>query len=88
MLGGRFPVPRHCDDISFLLFAKLNSGVYEFWRVSFDGKQSESLGLTIKGIDHLNARPDGKQLAFTGGESTQEIWVMENFLPKESGVKK
>jgi Tol biopolymer transport system component len=75
-------------DGRFLLFAKVNKGVYEFWRVSIDGKQSESLGLTMKGVDHLNVRPDGKQLAFTGGESSQEIWVMENFLPKEGGVKK
>jgi len=75
-------------DGRFLLFTKPNKDVTELWRVSIDGKQSESLGLAMKLLTHLNVRSDGKQLAFTGGESSQEIWVMENFLPKEGGAKK
>ena len=75
-------------DGRFLLFTKPNKDVTELWRVSIDGKQSESLGLAMKLLTHLNVRSDGKQLAFTGGESSQEIWVMENFLAKEDGEKK
>jgi len=75
-------------DGRFLLFTKPNKDVTELWRVSIDGKQSESLGLAMKLLEHLNVRSDGKQLAFTGGEFSQEIWVMENFLPKEGGMKK
>jgi len=75
-------------DGRFLLFTKPNKDVSELWRVSIDGKQAESVGVTMRALTHLNIHPDGKQIAFTGGEFNQEIWVMENFLPKEGGVKK
>ena len=80
--------PAWTRDGRFLLFTKQNKDVFELWRVSVDGKQSEFLGLTMKLLTQLNVRSDGKQLAFTGGEFKQEIWVMENFLAKEAGVKK
>ena len=73
-------------DGRFLLFTKQNKDVYELWRAAINGKQAKSLGLAMTGIKHLNVRPDGKQIAFTGQEGHQEIWVMENF-PTEAGIK-
>jgi Tol biopolymer transport system component len=59
---------------------------WELWRIAVEGGKPEKMGLQKSwGIIHLTVRPDGRQLAFAnrGGASTDsEIWVMENFLPK------
>jgi len=38
-------------------------------------------------MQSLTAHPDGRRIAFSSGGSvkkTVEVWVMENFLPKET----
>ncbi|MDA1094774.1 MAG: hypothetical protein O3A25_16105 [Acidobacteria bacterium] len=52
------------------------------WRVPAAGGQAQRLGLrTVTSGTTLSIHPDGRRIAFTGGEQVQEIWVMENFLP-------
>ena len=36
----------------------------------------------LNGLRNLRFHPDGKQIAFTAGSYSAEVWVMENFLPK------
>lgn len=55
----------------------------EVWRLSVETGKAEKLGLSIQGLSQLTVHPDGKQVAFSSGESKNEIWVMENLLPKE-----
>ncbi len=66
-------------DGTHLLFA---SGS-ELWRIPAEGGQPQRLGLkTLFAHPTLSVHPDGRRIAFTGGEQKHEIWVLENFLPE------
>jgi len=60
----------------------------ELWMIPAEGGEARNLGLTIDRILNLSIHPDGKRIAFTSGEPGAEVWVMENFLPKEKKSKK
>ena len=65
--------------------------ITELWRVSVESGEAQNLGLTAARIWQLSAHPDGRQIAFDSfGSSMQmsELWVMENFLPKEKFQEK
>jgi Tol biopolymer transport system component len=49
-------------------------------RVS-DG-QAQETGVVMDNIQYLRPHPDGQQIAFTAGLQMNEVWAMENFLPK------
>lgn len=55
---------------------------HELWRISVSTGEAQPFGLAMKRMGNLALHPDGKRLAFTGGEQKFEVWVMENFLPK------
>jgi Tol biopolymer transport system component len=55
------------------------------WRVPVDSGEAENLGLEMT-INQMSIHPDGRQIAVSSpGPAPQkpELWVMENFLPKE-----
>jgi Tol biopolymer transport system component len=54
----------------------------ELWRVSVDGGEPQKLGLSMDWMRHVRVHPDGKRITFCAGQSTNEIWFMENFLPE------
>jgi Tol biopolymer transport system component len=57
---------------------------YELWRVSSQGGEPQRFGLTVDGMMmSLRIHPDGQRIAYGTLWSSLEIWVMENFLPKE-----
>ncbi|MBI4663860.1 MAG: PD40 domain-containing protein, partial [Verrucomicrobia bacterium] len=58
------------------------------WRVSATGGEAEKLGEMPEGASDLRISPDGRQLAFTVSKSKRDIWVMENFLPKDDMAAK
>jgi Tol biopolymer transport system component len=71
-------------DGQYLLFVKAQPRPQQqasLWRISVKGGEPQPLGLKMEGISDLRLHPDGRQLAFSAGEDTREIWVMENFLP-------
>lgn len=55
----------------------------ELWKVSVEGGEPQRLGKTTGSIVGVRLHPDGQRLAFTSRTGWAEIWVMENFLPKE-----
>jgi len=55
----------------------------ELWRVSIDGGAPEKLGLSMQNLRDTRLHPDGRQIAFTAGEGSDEVWVLENLLPRE-----
>jgi Tol biopolymer transport system component len=62
---------------------------YELWRVPSQGGEPQQLDLTVDGmLVSLRIHPDGQRMAYRTLRSNSEIWVMENYLPKEGGVKK
>ncbi|HUP44538.1 MAG TPA: LpqB family beta-propeller domain-containing protein [Thermoanaerobaculia bacterium] len=74
-------------DGRYVLFGRRvppGSGNIELWRVSVEGGKAERLGLTMPRLTGISVHPDGRQLAFTAGENVGELWVLENFLPREN----
>jgi len=78
----------------FILFPKrlLQTGQaaqemqWDIWRIPVEGGEPQRLDLTMFQIRHLSVHPDGHHLAFSSIGSVKkfpEVWVMENFLPKE-----
>ena len=45
------------------------------------GGELRKLDLGFRGMTRLSLHPDGRQIAYSLGNSTAEVWVMENFLP-------
>jgi Tol biopolymer transport system component len=79
-------------DNKFIIFTKRiddsKSGVsgWGLYRVSLDGRDIQYLGIRTTYISDINVHPDGNHLAFCSyGPKWRkpELWVMENFLPKE-----
>jgi len=70
-------------DGRYLLFTRRKDEATELWRIPVEGGAPESLGLTMKTINHLSFHPDGRRIVFTGPDSGHggEIWAIENFLP-------
>jgi len=57
------------------------------WNIRADGGEPKDLGLNMHRISHLRIHPDGEHIAFHSGRGTEEIWVMENFIPKTESKK-
>jgi hypothetical protein len=60
------------------------------WRISIEGGEPQKMGLAMARFWDISAHPDGQQLAFSSYGPTQpmpELWVMENFLPKNDSMK-
>jgi len=55
----------------------------KLWRISAEGGEPQRLELEIEGVTGPRLHPDGRRIAFAAGMYNAEVWVMENFLPKE-----
>jgi Tol biopolymer transport system component len=71
-------------DGRYLLYAvwDYESESGRLWRVSVAGGDPEPTELVLEG-EFPQFHPDGRRIAFDYGESAWEIWVMQNYLPKE-----
>ncbi len=72
-----------------ILYGKPQEGsqdVVDLWRVPVAGGEPQKAGLSMSRLMILRVSPDGKSIAFTASEQPRksEVWVMENFLPKEN----
>jgi Tol biopolymer transport system component len=62
---------------------------YELWRVPSEGGEPQQSDLTVDGmLTSLRIHPDGQRMVYATYRVDSEVWVMENFLPKEDGEKK
>ncbi len=70
-------------DGRYLVYAKGNpqDQKSELWRIAVDGGKPQKLDLVVEGLRSVRMHPDGQRIAFGVGKSSQELWVMENFLP-------
>ncbi len=51
----------------------------ELWQVPSGGGDPRKIDIKID-LNDVRLHPDGRRIAFTSGKTTNEIWVMENFL--------
>jgi Tol biopolymer transport system component len=59
---------------------------FELVRIPADGGQPQGLGVKMAEFRHFSVHPDGEHIAFHSRGAKMEwpeVWVMENFLPKE-----
>ncbi|MEE8378280.1 MAG: hypothetical protein V3R45_07885, partial [Candidatus Aminicenantaceae bacterium] len=79
-------------DGRFLLYGKRHdakSDIVDVWRIPVAGGEPQKLELSMLRLMHMRIHPDGRKIAFTGSLQlpSNEIWVMENFLPKSTTKK-
>ena len=70
-------------DSKQILFVKKSA----LWVIPAEGGEPHRLNLSMKGLRGLRFHPDGQQVAFEAGDSSAEVWMMENFLPPLKVVK-
>jgi len=75
---GRYIIAQALDDTSGL-FAQIS----EIWRIPVQGGTPLKLDLSVPKMDFFTLHPDNRRFAFSVNDGTsEELWVMENFLPK------
>ena len=63
---------------------------WDMWRISSKDGQRQKLDMNMARFRHMSVHPDSRHIAFSSyGRAINfpEIWVMENFLPKEDNKK-
>ena len=75
---------RWTRDGRYIIARALNTASSEIWRVPAKGGTPLKLDLSIPKMSSFTLHPDNRRFAFSVNEgSKSELWVMENFLPKE-----
>lgn len=78
--------PSWTPDGRHVLFARGQRGRptrnVQVWRVAAEGGTPQRLGLTVDELWWLRLHPDGRHVALGTWKTNNEVWVMENFLPK------
>jgi Tol biopolymer transport system component len=76
-------------DGRYLVYAKGNpkDQKSELWRIAIDGGKPQKLDLVVEGLRSLRMHPDGQRMVFSVGKFSQEVWVIENFLPALKAAK-
>lgn len=52
----------------------------ELWQIPSAGGEPKKIDLGME-LREIRLHPDGRRIVFTSGKTSNEIWVMENFLP-------
>lgn len=77
-VDGRYIIAQALDNISGLYTA-----TSEIWRIPVQGGTPLKLNLSIAGMGDFAVHPDNRHFAYSVNDGTrEELWVMENFLPK------
>jgi Tol biopolymer transport system component len=84
---GRFIIARAC-----ILQTYYGQSVFkgsEIWQIPAHGGTPMKLDLSVSNMSSFALHPDNRRFAFSVNDGTkEELWVLENFLAKEGGVKK
>lgn len=75
---GRYIIAQALDDISGFYAA-----TSEIWRIPAQGGIPMKLDLSVPGMEGFALHPDNRHFAFSVNDGTkEELWVIENLLPK------
>ena len=69
-------------DSQWVFFARYNGTEAELFRVRAAGGPIEPAGLRAPMIGFFSIHPDGKRIAFQGGQPDLELWALEGFLSR------
>ena len=88
----QFPAMGWTPDSKYIYFSRIigEDAPTSVWRIEASGGEPQRLGSPSAGLISLSFHPDGKRVVFSGytiGKS-DELWVMENFLPGEQAEGK
>jgi len=73
-------------DSRHVFFVLQGGGKARLMRVAATGGAAQETGVVMDGmITQPRALPDGQRIGFTAGDQAVEVWIMENFLPQETG---
>ncbi len=81
--SGNFLPHAWTPDGEEIIFVKSEKQKCELWRIPVEGGEPQKVDLTMERMRSLRIHPDGRRIAFIAGKSITELWMMENFLPKE-----
>ena len=71
------------SDDRHILFMMHEHSIHSIWRVPLDGGEAERVGVSMNAIIiGPQMHPDGQTIFFSAGGGTDQIWALENFLPK------
>jgi Tol biopolymer transport system component len=90
--GNHIITPAWSADGRYIYFPKLqkfHGDLWDLYRVSVDGGEAQKIDLAMAQPRHLSVNPDGQYIAFSSMGANPEqaqVWVMENFLPKEKSA--
>jgi Tol biopolymer transport system component len=69
-------------DMRYIFAARNPNGRAGIWRVPVDGSPPQSTGISTPGATRLlHLSPNGRQFVFVNARGSDEVWVLENFLP-------
>ena len=68
------------DNESVLVTKSLDQKT-ELWRIPIAKGQPQKIDIGTNQFSNLQVSPDGRHVAYESGDSKQEIWMLENFLP-------
>lgn len=72
------------QGLFFLRFSDEKGPLWEMWYLALSEEEPRPVGLTVRGnIITLDVHPDGRKIAYTSGKGGTELWVMEDFLPRD-----
>lgn len=54
----------------------------ELWRADVSSGETQAIGLGLPKVQDLRLAPDGRHVLFGGGEWRNEVWALENALPR------
>jgi Tol biopolymer transport system component len=75
---------RWTRDGRYIIVQARNAASSEIWRVPAQGGTPLKLDLSVPKLDFFTLHPDNRRFAFSVNEGDKsELWVLENFLPKE-----
>jgi Tol biopolymer transport system component len=77
-------------DSQFLLFVRATGARGDdraVWKVPVTGGAALKTELQAKGMRDLHLHPDGRRVAFTAGEGSDELWVLDRLLPLNGASK-
>jgi Tol biopolymer transport system component len=70
-------------DGKYLYVGNLRNRKAELWRVLTAGGEPERLDIQVDGMWQFRLHPDGRRLAFEKWENNEEVWAIENLLPRQ-----